>query len=393
MVELTAFAAQARDFVASHYPRREQTSATDCVQYAVVPDISPEMGGTELGEHLAWRKTCFDAGFGWVDGPVEYGGRGLSGAHAAVYREIERDHAVPDDVYTRFSVSILCPSLADHASSGLKDEVLAALRRTDIVSCQLFSEPEAGSHMSATRTIARQDGDRWVVNGQKIWTSGTHYSQMGLLLARTTPRSKGTIGLSTFLIDLDQPGVEVRPIRQLTGGAAFSEVFFTDAEVADSRRVGEVGMGWSVVIATMQYERSAIGAEATVDIHLARQLVSLARATGRWADPAIREAIAEAHLRAEANRLLTQRYARAGEVKGTPGPEMSLSKLLLTDNLQRISSLAQDLLGEAMWGDEGVPGYYAWRELALTLPGLRIGGGTDEIMRDIVAHRVLGLPR
>lgn len=392
MIELTEFTEQAHAFIGAHHPRRDSGTGAETGQYAVIPEKPAEVERVELAAHLHWRRTCFDAGFGWVDGPTEYGGGGLTAAHAAAFREVERQYAVPDEAYTRFSVAILCPTMATHATKELKDELLAPLRRTDLVACQLFSEPDAGSHMSATRTTARQEGDEWIVNGQKIWTSSAHYSHVGLLLARTTPGSRGTSGLSTFLIDLDQPGIEIRPIRQLTGGASFSEVFLTDARVPDWRRIGGVGEGWAVISATMRHERSAIGTDGAIDLTLVDQLVGMARTLGRWEDPAIQEGVVEAFVRARSGQLLTERYARTGERQGAPGPEMSLSKVLLTDNFQRISIIAQDLLGEDFTGDGGEEDRFVWNQLALTIPGLRIGGGTDEIMRDIVANRVLNLP-
>lgn len=385
---LESFTREALDFVGAHH-RRVSPESLDEPTYSVLPEKPREVEERELAAALAWRRTCFDAGFGWVDGPTEHGGRGLPVAYAEAFRGVERLHDVPDEGYTRFSVGILCPALLEHADARLAAELLAPLRRTDLVACQLFSEPDAGSDMAAARTRARLDGDEWTVDGQKVWTSGAHYSQVGLLLARTEPGSRRNAGLTAFLIDMDQPGIDVRPIRQMTGGASFSEVFLDGATVPDHRRVGEVGQGWSVIMTTMRFERAVIGTDGGVDLVLLDQLARLAVETGAAQDTAVLDALGEILVRGRSAAAMTQGFLEAAN--GSPGPEMSMSKLLLTDNLTRIARTAQDLLGErlAVRSDRD----YAWHQLALSLEGLRIGGGTDEIMRTIVAERALGLPR
>lgn len=385
---LDAFTREAQAFVASHHAPRSEGAGD--VSYSVLPEKPAEVERRELAEALAWRSTAFDAGFGWIDGPRRHGGRELPPAFADAYREVERRFEVPDEAYTRFSVAILCPSLLEHAGDELNAELLTPLRRADVVSCQLFSEPDAGSDLASVRTRARRQGDAWVVDGQKVWTSGAHYSQVGLLLARTEPGSQGHRGLTAFLIDMDQPGIEVRPIHQMTGGASFSEVFLDGAVVPDARRIGPEGAGWSVIMTTMRHERSVIGTEGGVDLSLLLEVARTARRAGRDDDPVVLERLGEALVRGRAAAAMTQGFLEAAA--GSPGPEMSLSKLLLTDNLGRLGELAQDLVldGFVVREDDAD---YAWHQLALSLEGLRIGGGTDEIMRTIVAERVLGLPR
>lgn len=392
-LDLNSFVAQAHAFVSTHHPRKDASAApagSDAV--TVIPERPAEQERIELAEALAWRHTTFDAGFGWIDGPAEHGGRALPPEFAAAYRAVEREYRVPDEGYTRFSVGILCPTLLTHASDVLREEFLSPLRRADIVSCQLFSEPSAGSDLASVRTRAVRSGNEWRIDGQKVWTSGAHYSSVGMLLARTDSGSRGSSGLTVFLIDMDQPGIDVRPIRQLTGGASFSEVFIDDARVPDSRRIGEVDAGWQVITTTLMHERAVIGSDGAVDLALVPRLVELARASGVADDPRVRDAITDIYVRAESNSLMTQMFLERG-VDGLPGPEMSLSKLMLTDNLQRISDLAQDILGASFAADTGQRDTFGWSQLALTLPGLRIGGGTDEILRTIVAQRVLSLPR
>jgi alkylation response protein AidB-like acyl-CoA dehydrogenase len=391
--DLDAFIAEAHAFVASHHPRLDESVApegSDAV--TVIPERPVAQEKIELADALAWRRTSFDAGFGWIDGPAAHGGRDLPASFAAAYREVERTYRVPDEGYTRFSVGILCPTLLAHAGDELLGEFLTPLRRADVVSCQLFSEPGAGSDLASVRTRATRDGDEWRIDGQKVWTSGAHYSSVGMLLARTDPTSRTSRGLTVFLIDMDQPGIEVRPIRQLTGGAAFSEVFLDGARVPDARRIGEIDAGWQVITTTLMHERAVIGSDGAVDLALVPRLVDLARAQGVDDDPRVRDAIADVYVRAEANSLMTQMFLDRA-TNGLPGPEMSLSKLLLTDNLQRISDIAQDILGPRFAADTGEAATFGWSQLALSLPGLRIGGGTDEILRTIVAQRVLDLPR
>ncbi|WP_229052394.1 acyl-CoA dehydrogenase family protein [Aeromicrobium sp. Leaf350] len=385
---LEDFTREALDFVGAHQKRATHDASLEPT-YSVLPEKPREVEERELAEALAWRKTTFDAGFGWVDGPGAHGGRDLPPAYADAYRGVERLFDVPDEAYTRFSVGILCPALLEHADPALAAEMLRPLRRTDLVACQLFSEPGAGSDMAAARTRARLDGQEWVVDGQKVWTSGAHYSEVGLLLARTEPGSRRNAGLTAFLIDMDQPGIEVRPIRQMTGGASFSEVFLDGARVPDHRRVGEVGQGWSVIMTTMRFERAVIGTDGGIDLVLLDQLARLARDEGLGEDSATLDALGDILVRGRSAAAMTQEFlARAN---GGPGPEMSMSKLLLTDNLGRVAQTAHDLLDERMTVRRDPE--FAWHQLALSLEGLRIGGGTDEIMRTIVAERVLGLPR
>lgn len=392
--DLDTFRREADAFLSSHHPRRETgCSAPKSDRITVIPERQPAEESCEIQSARGWAATAFDAGFGWIDGPVEFGGRGLDPAFASAYRQLEQAYDLPDEHYTRFSIGILTPTLLTHGSPELQQRYLRALRRADLLACQLFSEPDAGSDLASARARAVPDGEDWVVQGQKVWTSGASHSEIGMLLVRTSPDLPKHAGLTVLLVDMTAPGVDVRPIRQMSGGAAFSEVFFDDVRIPDSQRVGAVDAGWDVITTTLMHERAVIGSAGAIDVALVPRLVEAALSAGRWDDPAVRDAIAEVHVRAEANALMTQHFLRMAGPGGVPGAEMSLSKLLLTDNLQRIATVAQDLLGAALVADTGEPGTFGWGQLPLTLPGLRIGGGTDEILRTIVATRVLGLPR
>ncbi|MEU0483056.1 acyl-CoA dehydrogenase family protein [Streptosporangium sp. NPDC006013] len=346
----------------------------------------------EIARLKDYRAALDRAGLAWIDGPAAHGGRELPTHYATGFRELESRYDLPDDGYTRFSVSTFCPALLKHGSEFLKQTYLHRLRSARLLACQLFSEPGAGSDLAGLSTRAERHGDGWILNGQKVWSSGAHYSDLGLCIARTNRDAPKHAGLSTFLVDMRAPGVEIRPIRQLTGGASFDEVFLTDVYVPDDHRLGEVDQGWRVVVDVLLNERGAIGLESGIDEALLFRLVDLVRHTGAAGDPRVRDALADLHIRSWAARETTTRLLAAAK-GGVPGPELALSKLILVDLLRRAGDIASDVLGTAMIADTGEWGTFAWSELTLGLPGLRVGGGTDEILRNAVGERVLGLPK
>lgn len=343
-----------------------------------------------------WQRTVFDAGFGWITGPAEYGGAGLPRVYERVYQEVEREHAVPSRSPLGVSLGMVFPTLQQFGTEQAKQRWLRGLRRGDVVGCQLFSEPGAGSDLAAVSAKAERDpatGD-WVVTGQKVWTSGAQYSDVGLLLARTSegPRHRN---LTAFVVDMRAPGIEVRPLRQMTGGADFNEVFLDSVRVPDEHRLGEVDVGWKVALATLMYERGAIGGSAAGGSGLFRvdRIIRWLRDLGRNADPDVRQAFARVHTGLTAAKSMRARAEAAVKAGQTPGPEMSLSKLALTENLAALSDLVGVALGPRLLSDTGERDTFSWAEFVLGVPGMRLGGGTDEIQRDIIAHRVLGLPK
>lgn len=344
----------------------------------------------EIAELRRYRAHLDAHDLSWVEGPVEHGGAGLPAHYGALLRDLEAEYVLPDDAYLRFSSSTLCPTLLAHGTPTQQADLLRPLRTAEVIACQLYSEPGAGSDLAGLSTRAERDGDGWRLNGQKVWSSGAHYSDIGLCIARTDATKPKHAGLTTFLVDLRSPGVEIRPIRQLTGGASFDEVFLTDVHVPDSARVGEVDGGWSVVVTSLLNERSAIGREVGVDEALVDRLVDLARHVQQPVDDRTRDQLADVVVRAWAAQLTTARYLDGG---GTPGPELAMTKLLTTDLLRQMSDVAADVLGAGHVADTGDWGTYAWSELTLGLPGLRVGGGTDEILKNTVGERVLHLPK
>jgi len=294
------------------------------------------------------------------------------------------------------------PTVREHAQSEeLKKFWLRPLASTEDIWCQLFSEPGAGSDLAGLATSAVRDGDDWVINGQKVWTSLAHRARWGLLLARTNPDVAKHKGLTYFVLDMHAPGVETRPLRQLTGQAEFNEVYMTDARIPDAHRLGEVGNGWGVAMTTLMNERSALGGSGA-----RRGAGTIAEAVGLWASrpdlqtPVLRDRLTQLWLRSEAQRLTAQR-SRATATVGGPGPEGSIGKLVGAELNQHIYTWCMDLLGaEGIlyhgYGMHDSDDETDWRgpiqQRFLRSKANTIEGGTSEVMRNILAERILGLP-
>jgi alkylation response protein AidB-like acyl-CoA dehydrogenase len=362
---------------------------------ALFPDLTAVEEANELDAARSWRQRRFDAGFGWISGPVEYGGAGLPKSLERAYIRLERGYVLPSQRIFDIGIGMVAPTLLAFGSESAKDQYLTPLHRGDVVACQLFSEPGAGSDLAGVSTRAVPDGDHWRVDGQKVWSSGAHLSEIGLLVCRTGDPQSRHANLTAFILPMSTPGVTVRPIRQMTGGASFNEVFLDGVRIPDQLRLGEVDRGWDVVVATLMNERAAVGAPAAggSGILSTERLAELLRRFGQLDDLAVRDALMRLHCSLAVAKMTRQRSEanlRAGQ---RPGPEMSIGKLALTNNLAAVSHLVGLALGPRLVVDTGEPGTYLWSELVLGLPGLRLGGGTDEIQRNILAERVLGLPR
>jgi alkylation response protein AidB-like acyl-CoA dehydrogenase len=332
----------------------------------------------------------FDHGFGWIDGPVEYGGSGLPNTYQRAFDTLTRDYDVVGNGALTISLGMVVPTILAHGTDVAKRRYLPALHRGDLIACQLFSEPGAGSDLAGLSTQAIRDGDGWRVNGQKVWSSGAQFSDIGEVICRTSdgPRHRN---LTAFVIDMKADGVDVRPLRQMTGGAAFNEVFFQDVWIPDSDRLAEPGEGWRVAITTLSNERKAIGGEGFGGSGLldVERYKALLRHAGQAADPIGRQRLAQLYADTRVARYSRQRAASAL----VPGPEAALGKLSLSRNMFRIAEFVSGLLGARLAADTGEWGTYAWSEFVLGTPGYRIGGGTDEILKTMVAERVLGLPK
>ncbi|GAA3516272.1 acyl-CoA dehydrogenase family protein [Aeromicrobium panaciterrae] len=352
-----------------------------------------QRGQSELDEVEAarvWQRQLFDAGLAWVDGPKEYGGRGLSGAHRSVVQRVLSEYEVPNTACFMVGHDIVGPTILEHGTPAQKAAYLPGIWRGDIICCQLFSEPDAGSDLASLRTRAEPTDQGWVLNGQKVWSSFAHFAQIGELLARSGDPADRHRGITAFLVDMDAPGVDVRPLRQITGSEHFNEVFLDDVAIADDRILGEVNGGWQIALTTLSSERSLMGDEHSGLVRdPVRRLFDLAEATGAAADPAVQEVLAEAWEREHIVRQ-TARRAMSGDLGDASG---SVIKLLMTDDLEFYIAAATRLLGTRMVVDTGSWGTYSWNQLVLGAPAHRIAGGSDEIQKNIIAERILGLPR
>jgi alkylation response protein AidB-like acyl-CoA dehydrogenase len=278
----------------------------------------------------------------------------------------------------------------------VKRYVGPALRGEEIW-CQLFSEPSAGSDVAGLKTRAVKDGDDWIINGQKVWTSGAHYSDYGIVLVRTNPEKEKHKGLTMFVVNMKAPGVEVRPIKQINGASGFNTVFFADVRVPDSNRIGAVGDGWGVAITTLMNERVAIGAGGGAGrIRDLRKLARTTRRNGRPAieDTGVRQTLADFYIRSKGLQYTGYRTLSALSRGATPGPEGSIGKAVGAPLGQEMASFAMELQGvmSAVNDESASPQEGLWQEMYLGTPGIRIAGGTDEILKNIIAERVLRLP-
>jgi alkylation response protein AidB-like acyl-CoA dehydrogenase len=360
----------------------------------LLTEHSPEEELEELRVGKEWKARVFDAGFAWITGPEQYGGRALPKSYERAYQSIESRFDTPSTSAFGIGLGMVAPTILAHATDKVKDAYLRDLYRGDLVACQLFSEPAAGSDLAGLQSSAVRDGDEWVINGQKVWTSGAQFSDIGEIICRTDPDAPKHKGLTGFVVDMKATGIEVRPLRQMTGGASFNEVFFTDVRVPDDHRLGEVNQGWTVALTTLMNERASIGGGGGGTGSMSSQrFMELARKLGRSDDPIARQTLANVYIHgavARYNNLRAMARIKAGQL---PGPEMSIAKLSLTLNFQRVSELVSLLLGPRLVADTGEWGTYAWAEFVLGVPGVRVAGGTDEVMRNIVGERVLGLPK
>lgn len=343
-----------------------------------------------------WERRKFEGGFAGIAIAKEYGGRGGTRLQQITYQQEEANYVTPPPVFN-ISHGMAVPVLLAYASEAQKSHFVPATLRGDHLWCQLFSEPGAGSDLAGLRTRAVKDGEEWVVNGQKIWNSGAQFADYGLLVTRSDADVPKHKGLTYFFIDMKSPGIEVRPIKQMQGYSNFNEVFLTDLRIPDSQRLGEVGEGWRVAIATLMNERvvsAARPAPKFADVFgLAREL---ALEDGpAIADPAVREKLAHWYVQARGVELINYRSITALARGQQPGPENSISKLVGAYNRQQMAHFGMDLMdmGGAIFDRDESPMQALFQDALLDSPSGRIAAGTDEILRNIIGERVLGLPR
>lgn len=398
-VTLEQFAQEATAFLEDHAARKSAGGpfvwGVGDDRVGLFEEIDPEAERRGLAEAKRWRAARYDAGLGWITGPARYGGRELSGAHEQLYTRLESAYVVPSGTYFGVGLGMVVPTIVAHGQEPARERYLPGLHRGDIVACQLFSEPGAGSDLASLSARAVRDGDEWVVSGQKVWTSGAHFSDIGEILVRTDPDQPKHRGLTAFLLDMGVPGVEIRPLRQMTGGASFNEVFLTEARIPDDHRLGDVNGGWAVALTTLMNERMSIGTTGGGGLGLAdgRRLIEMLRHFGLERDRTYRDELMALYTGFSVARWTNQRAIDRLKAGQLPGPELSIAKLSLTRNLDALSRFAARVLGPRLTADTGEWGTFAWNGMVLGAPGMRIAGGTDEVMRNIVAERVLGLPK
>jgi alkylation response protein AidB-like acyl-CoA dehydrogenase len=343
----------------------------------------------------AWQAKKYAAGYAGITWPKEWGGRGGTPIEQVIYHQEEARYLVPRGFF-EIGLGMCIPTLCHWGTAEQRQRYAAPALRGDEIWCQLFSEPAAGSDLAGLRTRAQRDGDDWVINGQKIWTSGAHYADFGIIVTRSDPDVPKHKGLTFFFLDMKSPGIEVRPIKQISGQSHFNEVFFTDVRIPDSQRLGPVGAGWQVSLTTLMNERLAVGEAPGPDF---TEIFELARRIELEDGPAIRdrsvrEQLAEWYVRTEGLRLTKFRTMTALSRGETPGPEASIGKLVSASKLQEIAAFGLDLMGMAgvVSDPAAAPAEALFQQALLYSPALRIAGGSDEILRNIIAERVLGLP-
>ncbi len=342
-----------------------------------------------------WQAKKAEAGFAGLTWPKRFGGREASPILQVIYNQEEDDFVVPRGLY-EIGLGMCIPTMMAYAKPEQLDRYVRPALHGEEVWCQLFSEPAGGSDLAALRTRAERDGDDWIINGQKIWTSGAHLSDFGIIVVRTDPNVPKHEGLTFFFLDMKSPGIEVRPIHQMSGARHFNEVFFTDVRVSDTQRLGAVGQGWKVSLTTLMNERLAVGDVQRPDVDDLIELSRKLKVDGKPAlqNAAVRERIAEWHARAQGLKFTRFRTMTALSKGETPGPENSIHKLVNASKLQDIASYGIDLMGTGglMVDDDLTEAHGMFQAALLSSPSGRIAGGSDEILRNIIAERVLGLP-
>ena len=348
-----------------------------------------------IAKAKAWQATKASAGFAGITWPKAWGGRGGTPMQQVVYGQEDAKYNLPRGVF-EIGLGMCIPTLATYANAETSQHHVGPALRGETIWCQLFSEPSAGSDVAGLRTRAERNGDDWIVNGQKIWTSGAHYSDYGLLLTRTDPNVPKHAGLTMFFLDMKSPGVEVRRIKQISGTSNFNEVFFTDVRIPDTQRLGKIGEGWKVALTTLMHERLAVGTMAGPDFGDLLELARTIEVNGTPAikNAAVRERIADWYVQSKGLEYTKFRTITALSRGQMPGPESSIYKVVSASKLQEIAHFALDLMDSAgMVNDPATaPMRAIFQQSLLYSPGGRIAGGTDEILRNIIAERVLGLP-
>ena len=383
--EEAAWRAECRAFLSQHASEK----AADKMTLTMSTMAEDELAHVQVCRD--WQRTKAEAGWAGLTWPVEYGGRALSGLLQGIFLEEESHFDVPPGMFAQ-AIGMVGPSIIVHGTEEQKQSFLPSILRGEQVWCQLFSEPNAGSDLAGLRTRAELDGDEWVVTGQKVWTSSAHVSDWGMLLARTDFDAPKHRGITYFLVDMRSPGIEVRPLKQATGGAEFNEVFLEEVRIPVGNVLGEVNGGWAVAMTTLTSERADIGSGHGMSFS---NILELARRFGVTGDPVMRQKLMELFISYEISRFTGYRMRTAASRGEAPGPEVSVAKIAVSNRLAFQGDLVEEIMGAEgmLWGDDAPDEGY-WQSMVFTGQWMaRIGGGTEDVQRNIVGERVLGLPR
>jgi alkylation response protein AidB-like acyl-CoA dehydrogenase len=382
--EEAAYRAQARTWLEANAPKGPLRGST----------VDSEEG---LARAREWQARKAAAGYAQITWPKDWGGPGGTPIQQVIFGQEEAAYGLGGSAYFGIGLGMCLPTVMAFADEATKKRFVGPALRGEEIWCQLFSEPAGGSDLGGVRTRAVRDGDDWVVNGQKIWTSGAHYSDYAILITRTNVDAPKHKGMTMFWLDMKSPGVEVRPIHQMSGGSEFNEVFFTDVRIPDSQRLGPVDEGWKVSLVTLMNERNSVGGTMGVAwpefMAFARETPGASTPTA-LGDAAVRERLADWYVQTEGLKHIRSRTVTALSKGDTPGPENSITKVVVANQLQALALDAVELLDQygVISDPQVAPAHAVFQASLLSAAGLRIAGGSDEILRNIIAERVLGLP-
>ena len=385
--EEIAYRERVREFLAGHAKPKAENSLEDSY-YARSPSAGEEAEHVRLCKQ--WQRVLSDNGWAGIAWPKEYGGRGETARHQGIFNQEQARYDVHAGIFS-VGIGMTGPTLIAHGTETQKQRYLRPMLRGDEVWCQLFSEPGAGSDLGGLRTAAVRDGDEWIVNGQKVWNSGAHYSDWGILLTRSDPDVPKHRGITYFVVDMRSPGIDVRPLRQITGAAHFNEVFLSDVRIPHENIIGQVNGGWGPMMTTLANERTLIGTSQSMVTFA--DIVALARHAGVAGDPTIRQELVRQLCYAETIKYLGYRTQTAASRGQAPGPESSVVKLAASRRLEHLGDLVMSISGASgmLWQSSAYLGGF-WQNQFLGQWMSRIGGGTDQIQRNTIGEKVLQLP-
>ena len=394
MIEVDEYRQKAREWLAANAAKRRAAAEDDgSGEMSIFADV--DSATDEVARAKDFQARLYDAGLAGITWPQEYGGQGLTNAHQQAFNDEAAGFELPTGIYT-IGIGMCGPTILELGTEEQKKRHIPPLLRGTEIWAQLFSEPGAGSDVASLQSKAVRDGEEWVLNGQKVWTSGAHYSDWGAVIARTNPDQPKHRGISMFIVDMRAPGVTVRPLRQITGGSTFNEVFFDDVRIPADAVVGQVDDGWRAAVAMLMNERVAIGAGGGGGRSQGgfASLVRLAREHGKLGDPVVRQGLAELYIRQAILGYIGLRIRAAVKAGQAPGPEGSIAKLSGAQLARFSSDLGMTIAGAAgaAWPADDAKGA-RWSTAVLNAPASAIAGGTNEIQRNIIGERVLGLPK